>query len=209
MITVVNYGMGNLNSVVNALKALFVDVCLSDDPADLARADRLVLPGVGAFGQGMDNLRSLGLVGPLTEEVMQRRKPFLGICLGMELLARDSYEHGHHEGLGWVAGTVKPFDLNGGTLKATHIGWNDVRPLQVAPLFTHLGPAPDFYFVHQYYFHCDAPGTVAALSEYGSPFPAALKQDNILAVQFHPEKSQETGLALLRNFVTWQPGAPC
>ena len=208
MIAIVNYGMGNLKSVARAFEALHADVRITSEAADLRRADRIVLPGVGAFGEGMRNIERIGLRGALETEVLEKRKPFLGICLGMELLARESLEHGRHAGLGWVPAVVRPFNLARGSLKATHIGWNDVSVVQPEPLFARMGPSTDFYFVHQYFVDCEEPAFVAGTSEYGVTFPAALRKDNVLAVQFHPEKSQEAGLALLRNFLAWD-GCAC
>lgn len=204
-VAVIDYGMGNLTSVAKAFAALFAEVIVTSDPKALSNAERLVLPGVGAFGQGMDNLRRLGLVGALHREVIERRKPFLGICLGMELLARDSLEQGHHLGLGWLDATVRPLEPVGQTLKSIHIGWNDIRPRGECRLFTGLGTEPCFYFVHQYWLDCLDSDVVTATASYGRELVAAIQRENIFGVQFHPEKSQETGLALLRNFLHWQP----
>lgn len=205
MIAIVDYGMGNLASVAKAFESLYADVIVTRDPADLSAAERIVLPGVGAFGEGMGKLHELDLVEPLTEQVLVRHKPFLGICLGMELMATDSHEAGYHRGLGWIDGTVRPLADLAPSLKAIHIGWNDVEPSEGSPLFAHLGDSPNFYFVHQYYVDCRDPALVSGTTEYGGSFAAAVQKGNLLAVQFHPEKSQEAGLALLRNFLAWDP----
>ena len=203
MLTIVDYGMGNLNSVFKAFEVLRAEPVLSNRVEDLERADRIVLPGVGAFGEGMKNLRALGLVEPLREQVVRRRKPFLGLCLGMQLVARDSSEQGQHQGLGWIEASVRALDTTD-DLKSIHIGWNDVSPDPDCPLFVGLGAEPNFYFVHRYHVACDDPGIVAGIAHYGHPFAAAIQSDNILGAQFHPEKSQETGLAMLRNFLKWE-----
>ena len=203
MLTIVDYGMGNLNSVFKAFEVLRAEPVLSNRVEDLELADRIVLPGVGAFGEGMKNLRALGLVEPLREQVVRQRKPFLGLCLGMQLVARDSSEQGQHQGLGWIEASVRALDTTD-DLKSIHIGWNDVSPDPDCPLFVGLGPEPNFYFVHRYHVACDDPSIVAGTTHYGHPFAAAIQSGNILGAQFHPEKSQETGLAMLRNFLKWE-----
>ena len=202
LLAIVDYGMGNLNSVVKAFENLRTDVMVTQEARDLEKADRIVLPGVGAFAEGMKMLGSLGLVNALREQVVEARKPFLGLCLGMQLIARDSYEMGHHQGLGWIPATVHPIEASEG-IKSIHIGWNDVWPQEGSPLFTGLGPEPNFYFVHGYHMVCDHDASVVATTHYGRSMVAAVQSDNILGVQFHPEKSQETGLSLLRSFVHW------
>lgn len=207
-IAIVDYGMGNLSSVAKAFEALGAETTVSGRAEEFAKADRVVLPGVGAFGEGMSNLRRRGLIEPLRGEVLGAGKPFLGICLGMQLLAGESFEHGRHQGLGWIPGTVRPFEDRGEDWKTIHIGWSDVLPRQDAPLFRGLGASPNFYFVHGYHVACDDAGAVCATSVYGQPFTSAIQRGNLAGVQFHPEKSQETGLALLRNFLQWDPAVP-
>ena len=204
MITVVDYGVGNLRSVAKALEAVGAEVRVSSRAEDLRQAERLVLPGVGAFAPGMANLKAAGLVDVLTEEVRDRGKPLLAICLGQQLLARESEEDGLHAGLGWLPGRVVEFDLRGTSLKVPHMGWNEVLPQEESPFFEGLGPASNFYFVHSYHVVCDDPQMVVATARYGITFTAALRHENIFATQFHPEKSQENGLRLLRNFVAWK-----
>jgi len=203
MLTIVDYGMGNLSSVAKAFENLREEVVVSNRAQDLERAERIVLPGVGAYAEGMKNLKALGLIEPLEEQVFQRRKPFVGLCLGMQLLARDSFEMGHHEGLGWLPATVKPLEVSE-DLKSIHIGWNDVSPKNDCPLFAGLGTEPNFYFVHSYHLECDDESVIAGTSHYGHPIVAAIQKGNVFGVQFHPEKSQETGLALLANFLRWK-----
>ena len=204
MLTIVDYGMGNLNSVAKAFENLRAEITVSSLASDLERADRIVLPGVGAFAKGMKNLNDLSLIEPLRQHVCEAGKPFLGLCLGMQLLAEDSYELGHHQGLGWLPATVKPVEASG-DFKSIHIGWNDVSPRGNCPLFAGLGAEPNFYFVHGYHVVCDDEDLIAGTTEYGYEFVSAVQKGNILGVQFHPEKSQETGLALLRNFLRWEP----
>lgn len=203
MIVVIDYGICNVRSVVKALELIGGNVVVSDRAKDLEKADRIVLPGVGAFGDGMKNLRTLGLIEALSEQVIQKRKPFLGICLGMQLLARESHEFGVHQGLGWIPATVKPLTFNNNSLKVPHIGWNEVYRQVDTPLFVGVSKMPTFYFVHSYHMVCDTPDFVAAWCDYGGPFTAAIQRGNIFATQFHPEKSQDEGLHILENFLNW------
>ncbi len=198
---VIDYGMGNLHSMVNAMTFLGADVFISDDRKDLDRADAYILPGVGAFGEAMNSLRRLELIEPLSEQVLAHRKPFLGICLGMQLIAEDSEEIGFHQGLGWLPGHVKRLEPGDG-LRLPHVGWNDVTVLRREPLFDRIQGDHNFYFVHSYHVVCDE-RLVAATCCYGTTVVAALQKDNIFAAQFHPEKSQANGLRLLRNFVDY------
>ena len=207
-IAIVDYGMGNLYSVAKAFEALHAEVTVTDNPEELRAAERIVLPGVGAFGEGMRNLKERGLDKALAEEALVRATPFLGICLGMQLLAREGLEHGHHQGLGWLKATVRPFNVQQTGLREIQIGWNEVAPRPGSPLFAGLQGTPSFYFVHGYHLVSDEPATVAGLSHYGGRFIAAVQQDNVFGVQFHPEKSQEPGLTVLKNFLRWRPGMP-
>jgi len=203
---VVNYGMGNLRSVVNAFAAVGREVTVSADPDDLDHAASVVLPGVGAFGDGMANLRQGGWVEPLTAAA-GRGVPFLGICLGMQLLAATSDEHGMHEGLGWIPGHVRRLPSTDPAIRIPHIGWNDVEVVSAGPLLDGLGSQPSFYFVHSFALDADAPG-VSAVCGHGMPFAAAVQRDNVFGVQFHPEKSHVAGLQLLRNFIALSPSSP-
>lgn len=207
MIAIVDYGMGNLTSVVKAFETLYVEAVVTSSPDDLARAERIVLPGVGAFGEGIRNLHARNLIGPLEAQVLEHGKPFLGICLGMELLATDSCEDGDHIGLGWVDGSVKAVAEGDSSVKSIHSGWNDVRCVRPSALLAGLGPSPDFYFVHGYHLDCRDPGIVTGVTQYGGDLAAVIERDNVMAVQFHPEKSQEIGLALLHNFLRWSPAS--
>jgi imidazole glycerol-phosphate synthase subunit HisH len=202
-VAVVDYGMGNLRSVAKALEAVGADVCVSNKPEDLRKAERIVLPGQGAFRDCMANLRASGLVDALSEEVRKKGKPFLGICLGLQLLADVSYENGTFEGLGWLSGQVERLTVNDASLKLPHIGWNDVA-FRDTPLANGIKKNAIFYFDHSYHFVCQAQDLVVASCEYGGAFAAAIQKDNLFAVQFHPEKSQEIGLRLMKNFLRWK-----
>ncbi len=200
-VAIINYGMGNLRSVANAFGALGCPAEIVVDPEQLSRAERIVLPGVGAFGDGMHNLRQGGWIERLNEEVGEKRKPFLGICLGMQLLATTGLEHGTHEGLGWVPGVSRRIPPDDASLRVPHIGWNDVRFCQKDGLFASMNEEQAFYFVHSYILAPDDPGVVTSVCSYGIDFPASIETENIFATQFHPEKSHRAGLAVLKNFV--------
>lgn len=199
MIAIVDYGMGNLRSVAKALEAIGETACVTSSPEDLRTASHLILPGVGAFGQCAANLRATGLVEALTEEVRERGKPFLGICVGMQLLVASSDEGGEARGLGWLDGMVRRFEPTRDR-KVPHVGWNDVAAAADAPMFKGMRNRV-FYFVHSYFVDLAERGLVSATCDYGLPFAAAIAVDNIWAVQFHPEKSQQNGLRLLKNFL--------
>jgi glutamine amidotransferase len=201
MTIVVDYKLGNLFSVAKAFELLGEEVLVSGDPKDLARADRIVLPGVGAFPQGMRNLEEAGLSAALREEVAGKKKPFLGICLGMQLTATRGFEHEECDGLGWIEGEVRLIAAESAGLKVPHIGWNDVSAKEGSRLFRGIRPHTDFYFVHSYAMHCAKEADVAARTSYGEDIVAAVEHENIYAVQFHPEKSQEAGQQLLENFL--------
>ena len=200
-ILVVDYGVGNLQSVSNALRFLGYRHAVSDRADALDAADAYILPGVGAFAQGMGNLRALGLLEPLTRNVLERGKPALGICLGMQLLAEESEEGAEdgaraHQGLGWISGRVRRIAAGPG-VAATHVGWNTLAVLRQAPLFAGL-ESPCVYFDHGYALDCDA-SVVSAVCSHGEAVVAAVQRDNIFGVQFHPEKSQADGLKILRR----------
>ncbi|API59080.1 imidazole glycerol phosphate synthase subunit HisH [Tardibacter chloracetimidivorans] len=205
-IAIVDYGAGNLRSVANALAVAAgtraVNVVTTGAPEDVRTADRVILPGVGAFGQCAAALRALpGMEDALEEAVVRKGRPFLGICVGMQLMADSGQEHGVHKGLGWIGGDVvrlQPADMG---LKIPHMGWNRVEPA-TAPSPIEPGEA---YFVHSYHFRVADPAHLAATTDYGQRITAAVARDNLLGVQFHPEKSQRYGLALLERFLDWNP----
>jgi len=203
MIAIIDYGMGNLRSVQKAFEKVGFAAKVTADPADLRDAEKLVLPGVGAFKDCMDNLREGGFIEPIRRHV-ESGKPFLGICLGLQLLFSESEEFGRHQGLGIIPGKVVrfPADLRvaGEELKVPHMGWNQIRLRQDAPLFRGVADGSAVYFVHSYYVIPDDPTVVAAVTDYGIAFCSAIRRDNVMATQFHPEKSQQIGLRILRNF---------
>ena len=196
---IIDYGMGNIGSVQTAFRGLGADCFISGRPEELARAAGLVLPGVGAFGAAMANLERQGLPAFLRGQVVEGGKPFLGICLGMQLLAEDSTEMGFHRGLGWIPGHVAELPHAPG-LRVPHVGWSPLRLPDAHRMFRRLDDHAHFYFDHSYHFVC-APEFVAAWCDYGAPVAAAVRRGNVFATQFHPEKSQRSGLKLLRNFL--------
>jgi glutamine amidotransferase len=206
-VSIINYGMGNLRSVVNAVRAVGGTPQLVSRAEDLAAAERIILPGVGAFGEAMTRLRALGFVAALEQAVFDRKRPMLGICLGMQLLATRGYEHGQNDGLGWIAGEVRELAPAGG-LRVPHMGWNTLQPRASSPLFTELPPQPDCYFVHSFQFVVADPASAIAEVDYGGAVVAVVAKDHIFGTQFHPEKSHRAGLALLRNFLRYA-GEPC
>jgi glutamine amidotransferase len=206
MIAIVDYGMGNLGSIANMLRRLDLQWVLTSDPRDLAEADRLILPGVGAFDRGMAALDALQLRSVLDQRVMLEGVPVLGICLGLQLMARNS-EEGERDGLGWLAADVVRFRVpDGSPVKVPHMGWNSVVPTQPTPLLDD-GDEARFYFVHSYHLDCDRRELVLADAYHGYRFPAVVGSGNVLGVQFHPEKSHRFGLALLERFAAFVPVA--
>ncbi|TWU58328.1 imidazole glycerol phosphate synthase subunit HisH [Rubripirellula reticaptiva] len=202
MITIVDYQMGNLRSVQKAIEKVGGEAKISSDPAEIASAEKLVLPGVGAFGDAMAEIRRRDLASPIIDFVDSGR-PFLGICLGLQLLFERGLEHGEHEGLGILAGDVVRFDLPS-NFKVPHMGWNTVTKKaptgDANPLTEGIENDSHFYFVHSYYVRPTDPSVVALTCDYGGPFCAAIRRGNVIATQFHPEKSQDNGLKLLASF---------
>lgn len=201
MITIVDYNVGNLGSILNMLKKIGQEARISSDPAQIEAAGKLVLPGVGAFDAGMDNLERSGLLPLLNRRVLEDRVPTLGICLGMQLMTRSS-EEGRRAGLGWIDAQVLRFRPADPALKVPHMGWNRVIAARPSPLTAALPEEPRFYFVHSYYVSCADRGDVLLTTPFGEPFVSAFQRGNVWGVQFHPEKSHKFGMALLRNFAT-------
>lgn len=197
MIVVVDYGAGNIHSVRKALENVGARVVVSDSFRDIERCRKIVLPGVGAFGNAMEALNSKHLVGPLVE-AMSLRKPFLGICLGFQMLFSASDENPDVEGMAVFVGRVKRFS---NTLKVPHLGWNGVEQITSSPLWQGIPDRTYFYFAHSYFVEPQEPSIVSGKTEYGEDFASAVSKDNRFGVQFHPEKSQKWGLQLLKNFV--------
>ncbi len=212
-VVVIDHGSGNLRSAAKALeraaleRGLDARVAVSGRSGDLDRADRIVLPGVGAFGDCIGGLRALpGMVDALERNVRKRGKPFLGICVGMQLMAGRGVEHGVHAGLGWIPGEVRPLAPAGPGLKIPHMGWNAVAVSGAGgthPVLASLGPETHAYFVHGYALRCEAADDVLATADHGASFPAVVGRANMIGTQFHPEKSQTAGLRLLGDFLSW------
>jgi glutamine amidotransferase len=201
MIALIDYGAGNVRSVHKALEAVGAQAQLTHDSEAVLAADKIVLPGVGAFGDCMAGLRRAGLVGAL-QRAVELGKPLLGICVGMQVLFKEGEEIGRHAGLGLLPGRVVRFtdDLPAKGLKIPHTGWNQIEPLGNSPLFDGLPPGAWAYFNHAYYCRAEA-GYTLATTDYGGPFPSVVGQGRVFGIQFHPEKSQRIGLHILRNFV--------
>ncbi len=201
MIVIVDYGMGNLASIANIIKKVGGSARLSESVDDLLGAEKLILPGVGAFDNGMASLRDRGYVEPLTEMVVARRTPILGICLGMQLFTRRS-EEGAEPGLGWIDAETVQFQPDpAGKLKIPHMGWSTVRVVGEHACFADPEKPRRFYFVHSYHVRCRDEANVLARTAYGIEFTSAVVKDNIVGVQFHPEKSHRFGMELMDNFV--------
>jgi glutamine amidotransferase len=199
MIAVIDYGVGNLGSIRNMLKKIGADSVITGDPAAIAAAERLVLPGVGAFDRGIEALQASHLVPLLERRVLQEQVPILGICLGMQLMTRRS-EEGTRPGLGWIDAEVLRLRPSDAGLKVPHMGWNRITPVRDNALMHGLPDEPRFYFVHSYHVRCHDGADVIATTTYGEPFHSAFHRGNVWGVQFHPEKSHKFGMALLRNF---------
>ena len=209
---IVDYGSGNLRSAAKAFEragresGAAGETRVSADPREVATADRIVLPGVGAFADCMNGLSALsGMVEALTRAVREQGRPFLGICVGMQLLAERGHEHRSHPGLGWVAGEVRRIAPADPALKVPHMGWNDLTPRRVHRLLDGIAAGAQAYFVHSYRLLASDRADVVATTEYAGELVAMVGRDNIAGTQFHPEKSQEAGLRLIANFLAWRP----
>lgn len=201
MIAIIDYGLGNVLAFHNIYKKAGIPSKVMSVAADLGDASRIILPGVGAFDHAMDQFERSGMRGPVEAAVLERRVPVLGICVGMQMLARSS-EEGTRGGLGWIPGTVRRLDVSMLTqqTRLPHMGWNTLEPLGGDALFDGLGTAPEFYFLHSYYYRCDDQQHAIGQTEYGMKFSCVVRRDNIYGVQFHPEKSHAAGTMLLKNF---------
>ena len=211
-VALIDYGSGNLRSAAKALQraagenGIVLDLNVTDRAEDAVAADRIVLPGVGAFADCHRGLSALdGMVEALDEQVLRRGKPFLGICVGMQLMASIGREYGEHPGLGWIAGAVEKLRPQQAGLKIPHMGWNALRIRRQHPLLDNLGDGAHAYFVHSYHMVPQDDAAILADTDYGGRVAAALGRDNMVGTQFHPEKSQATGLTLLANFLRWNP----
>lgn len=211
-LALIDYGSGNLRSAAKALQraadenAIALDLAVTASTADVAAADAIVLPGVGAFADCYAGLAALdGMIETLNEQVIRRGKPFLGICVGMQLMASVGREHGEHRGLGWIDGAVERLVPADPTLKVPHMGWNQLRLRRDHPVLAGIADGDHAYFVHSYCIRPADAGAVIAEAEYGGTLAAMVGRDNMVGTQFHPEKSQATGLRLLANFLRWRP----
>jgi imidazole glycerol-phosphate synthase subunit HisH len=201
MIGIINYGSGNVSAISNVYKRLKVEHVISNDIAELKSADRYILPGVGAFDPTMCSLGESGLIEMLREQVLVGGKYILGICVGMQILAGTSDE-GEAQGLGWIPGRVTKIQSPLESLKLPHMGWNSIAVLDSHPIFSDVDCKTGFYFLHNYYFRADDSSHTLATVEYGAQLTCAVGRDNILGVQFHPEKSHNNGVAIFRNFAS-------
>ena len=202
-VAIIDYGRGNLASVAGAIERCGSIPQVTRDPETMRAADCLILPGVGAFREGMNGLRDIGLISPLNELVLKMRKPILGICLGAQLMTRISEEFGHTEGLNWVKAEVRRIDSANNTVRIPHVGWNDMERVGESELFAEIGTDVTFYFNHSFGIHADDEDIVIGRCAYGESFVAAFQQGNIIGTQFHPEKSQKQGVTLLSNFLAF------
>ncbi len=199
-IVIIDYGSGNLRSVAKAFELFSENVKVSASPSDLKNASHIVLPGVGAFGDCMAGLTVIAdMLETLREEVLEKHKNFLGICVGMQMLFERGHEHGVHNGLGWLAGEVVPIPPS--SLKIPHMGWNELKIQQKSPLLAGINDGDHAYFVHSYHAKINDNSALLATTEYGTAITAVVGKDNIYGTQFHPEKSQKTGLRLIENFI--------
>ncbi|MGA9140989.1 MAG: imidazole glycerol phosphate synthase subunit HisH [Methanocella sp.] len=207
MIVIVDYGMGNLRSILTKLQRFDIDAKISADSSDITAADRLILPGVGHFAAAMDNLNRRGLIPVLNEKVVDEKTPILGICLGHQLFSKWS-EEGNVAGLGWVDAKTIKFNFNGidndsgngDGLKIPHMGWNTIKMMKQTPILDGIEDESRYYFVHSYHVRCNDPADVVAKTAYGMDFVSILQHDNIYGIQFHPEKSHNRGINILKNF---------
>jgi glutamine amidotransferase len=199
MITIVDYGLGNINAFLNVYRRLNIQAVAASRADDLQGASKVILPGVGAFDHAMERLAASGMRAALDDLVLRRQVPILGVCVGMQMLGRDS-EEGRLPGLGWIDGRVRSMASLAATLPVPHMGWNDTRPVRANRLFAGLETDARFYFLHSYYFECDRADEALALADYGGEFACAVNIRNVYGVQFHPEKSHHYGGQLLKNF---------
>lgn len=199
LICILDYGSGNVKSVYNILVFLGYKVKISNNPEDIKNCTHIILPGVGAFGASMKKIMDKIPFDVLENEVLKKGKPFLGICVGMQVLADKGLEFGEHKGFGWISGIVDKIDTKG--LPTLHIGWNDILIRKEIPLLSGFKDSKDFYFVHSYIFNVKDKDLIVAETEYGSLFTSIVSKDNILGIQFHPEKSQKLGQLILKNFI--------
>lgn len=201
MITIVDYGSGNINAIKNIYERLNIPIEFAKTKEQIQRADHIILPGVGAFDETVSTLQANGFIDVLNKKVLEEKVPILGICVGMQMLS-DSSEEGVLNGLGWIPGKVRMFDkkIISGKPKLPHLGWNSIETTRDCPLFNNIDSETGFYFIHSYYFECTDESNVIANTVYGKIFHSAVNYKNVYGVQFHPEKSHDNGIQLLKNF---------
>lgn len=198
---IIDYGLCNLDSISRAVELCGSQSFITSNPDDLIDAARIILPGVGAFPDAMKNLKNCGMVEALNFHVIRKQLPFLGICLGMHLIAESSSEVGETEGLGWIKGQVKKLIPTSKGERIPHVGWNEIHYQEPSPMFANIEEGSDLYFVHSYHFVCTSPNVIATTTPFCGGFVSTVIQDNIVGVQFHPEKSQKPGAQFLSNFI--------
>lgn len=201
-VCIIDYGLGNVTSVKNAFSLIGIESVIAGDEETIRASSHLILPGVGAFGEGMKNLKERGLISVLKDEVLVKKKNILGICLGMQLFASKGFEYGEHEGLGFIKGSVVAFDTAQSKLRLPQIGWNNVAVSKTHWLTNNFDHEPIFYFVHSYHVVPEDTSIIAGRASYGQEFTAIIEKENIFGAQFHPEKSHVDGLQLLKNFTS-------
>ena len=199
-VCILDYGSGNVRSVFNLFTSISSDVVISHDAAEIRKASHIVLPGVGAFASTMRKMREALPMDVLEQAAVVEKKPFLGICVGMQVMASGGVEFGEHSGLGWLPGTVERLKTD--NLPLPHIGWNNLTSRRSSPLLAGFENGGDFYFVHSFALHADPPDHVVATTQYGDEFCSVVQRENLFGVQFHPEKSQRAGLRLAQNFLS-------
>ena len=202
-VAIIDYGMGNLDSVSRAVEECGGQPIITGKAAEIKTASYIILPGVGVFAEGMRNIRQGGLDKILNEQVITNKIPFLGICLGMQFLATKGHEGGETAGLDWIEGEVARFQPADPKLRLPHIGWNEVYPTQPGVLLDSIAPGKDFYFVHSYHFICQDSANIFGTTQYGGVINSVITKGHIFGVQFHPEKSQKVGFQLLKNFLNY------
>lgn len=201
MITIIDYGSGNIYAIANIYKRLNIEYTITNDPTILRVAEKLILPGVGDFDETMMLLGNLGIKDTLDELVIEKKIPILGVCVGMQILGNSS-EEGVLKGFGWIKGSVRKLDISGLKSKPylPHMGWNTINPVHCNPIFSNIEPENGFYFLHSYYFDCENKSDILATTSYGIEFPSAINHENVYGFQFHPEKSHQNGVELFKNF---------
>ena len=205
-VSIIDYGKGNVRSVYNALDYIGVEAIVTKDLKEINNSSHIILPGVGAYGDAMKSIRDYGLDEVLHEQVINKGKPFLGVCVGMQVLSSVGFEHGEHKGLGWLDATVIKLEKGPECLKIPHMGWNKINLSSEHSLFKGFNDEMlVFYFVHSFFMKTKENDKILASCQYGINFTAGVAWDNIIATQFHPEKSQDTGIKMLNNFINWTP----